>query len=227
MTEIDRGTLLDRQVVIIPRKLQYSDVLLVGAGMVGSWTALALARVVSNVHVWDYDKVEAENVGCQAYTGVQVGVPKVEALADLGVGLPIVPFNEKFPCPEMSEGEITSPLICSVDTIESRKEIAEWCQENSIPLFIDTRVIGEQVFLVVVDGTKGRTYKDYIKDLPKDEDVPDATCGMVGTAYVGMFTACQVLTTLCQWASDKPVPYLRGWDVRFSSEYSRKETVRG
>jgi molybdopterin/thiamine biosynthesis adenylyltransferase len=221
---VDRGALHDRQVLLLPEKLRYSDAILVGAGMVGSWTALALARVVESLHVWDFDKVEVENVGCQAYNAIHVGRQKVDALAEIAFDPPIEPHDERFPPKKVKDIDLeNTPVICSVDSIKGRKEVAEWCRANKVPFMVDTRVLGDLSCIVV---TSPDTYDAYLKNLPKEDDVPNAPCGAVGTAYVGMHTAGQVVTTLSRWASENTIPYMRLWDVRFNTLINSKETAK-
>src|SRR3990170_3456674 len=60
---------------------------IIGAGSIGSWTALALLKLgCSDVTVYDYDNVEEQNVGSQIYKSADVGMPKTEALRNrLGI----------------------------------------------------------------------------------------------------------------------------------------------
>ena len=57
---------------------------IIGCGMHGSWTALALARLgVPSLRLWDGDTVSPANLDTQAYRTGDVGEPKSKALASL------------------------------------------------------------------------------------------------------------------------------------------------
>src|SRR5574339_840984 len=78
-----------RSSVLIPPETRILDVLVCGAGMVGSWTVAALGRMVNHVRVVDPDTVDLENVGVQLYTPVDVGRSKVASVQRYCSGLPV------------------------------------------------------------------------------------------------------------------------------------------
>lgn len=51
-----------------------------GAGGIGSWTALLLARTGANIEIHDHDIVDSTNMGGQLYSNQYIGIPKVEAI---------------------------------------------------------------------------------------------------------------------------------------------------
>lgn len=51
-----------------------------GAGGIGSWTALLLARTGANIEIHDHDHVDSTNMGGQLYGNQHIGIPKVEAI---------------------------------------------------------------------------------------------------------------------------------------------------
>src|ERR1035437_9086780 len=68
--------------LIDPEKLQM-PIAIIGAGSIGSWTALALLKLgCSDVTVFDFDKVEEHNIGSQIYTMADIGKDKTQALKD-------------------------------------------------------------------------------------------------------------------------------------------------
>jgi len=65
-----------------PEKFGDKPVHVIGVGATGSWTAYLLAKMgVTNLHLWDFDHVEAHNLPNQLFRLQDVGKPKVEALA--------------------------------------------------------------------------------------------------------------------------------------------------
>lgn len=180
-----------RQEGIIARELREADVHVVGVGMLGSWTALALARCARSVHVWDFDVVEEANVGCQAYIVMDVGAPKVDMLANMARGLPVLPHHERFPLDRVNYERI---MVSAVDSFTARKELAMYTLEHpGLDLFVDTRAMGELAVTCIVPRAE---LEDYIANLPTDESAPDAPCGFQGTAYTGMLVAARTVSQI-------------------------------
>ena len=154
----------DRQARILHPRVPGLTVLIAGAGMVGSWTALALVRAVGAVHVWDDDVIEGVNVGVQAYDGTHIGMPKADALSLLATDPPITGHVGRFPDADF---ELDSPydtvVVCAVDSMAGRKEIAEWSRDHGIGLFIETGVQAELV--VVKTAITPEDYERYLTTL--------------------------------------------------------------
>jgi tRNA A37 threonylcarbamoyladenosine dehydratase len=72
-----------RQIDIIKAKDLTPPIHIIGAGGIGSWTALTLAKVgCSNITVYDNDIVEDHNIASQFYKESQLGMSKVKALRE-------------------------------------------------------------------------------------------------------------------------------------------------
>ena len=66
---------LTRQLDLIPIAVLGTRITIIGAGAVGGWTSLALAKMgFSNITVFDYDVVEVENLNCQLYGPKHLGM---------------------------------------------------------------------------------------------------------------------------------------------------------
>ncbi len=208
-----RLAVINRQERILDPRMNDLTVLIAGAGMVGSWAALALVRAVGGgVHVWDNDTVEDVNVGVQAYDGTAVGMPKVDALARMGMEPPITPHNGLFP--EFEAADLMLELVpenvvvlCAVDSMAGRRKIAEWSRDNGVGLFIETGVKAELV--VVKTAVTPEDYERYLAGLPGDNEVEDAQCGLKGTAYAGMSLASQIVPLVNGWCKGDRLPRMR------------------
>lgn len=121
-----------------------SKITVVGAGGIGSVTALCLAKMgFQNIEVIDYDEVDEVNIGSQLYRIKDVGRPKVEALAEQILeysGTKIKATQQKTD----GNGLLTGILVLAVDSIDVRKEIAE---NATFEYMIDGRM-GGQVFSI-------------------------------------------------------------------------------
>lgn len=199
---------LDRQGELVSSRLQEMEIIVAGAGMVGGWLVPILTRTGALVKVYDFDKVGVENLQCQPYRREDVGLSKVSAVGRLCTSAEVViRVEERFP-PEES---IRTPdvVISCVDSMAGRREIAEWCRERDVSLFLDARVLGEIAAVLSVTEKKG--YGEYLKELPRDEDVPDAPCGARGTAYSGVAVASKMVGFVNNWAREIRVPRKIVW----------------
>lgn len=100
---------------------------IVGCGSVGSALAVMLVRCgVTKLTLWDFDNVEAKNVANQAFSGADIGRPKVEALRDILVGINPDAAEDIRLQPKGWQGEtMTGYLFLAVDSIEIRRAIVE------------------------------------------------------------------------------------------------------
>ncbi len=210
MSQLLPGAVASRQSQIILPGARDATVVIAGAGMLGSWTAHALARMVAKVTMFDgADMVEDVNTGNQAYNGMHVGMGKGEVLSASLYGLPIEAVAEKFP-PQPSPGEWASwkaggvdpcynVVVSCVDDLAARKEIAAWAFDTHADLFIDTRAQGETaaVLCVPLNKENGEDRIDaFVRAVPREDTVDDVACGMTGTAFVGMWVAQRVAMSI-------------------------------
>lgn len=201
---------------IVPANVQSTSAVIAGAGMTGSWTALALARMIGRVDIWDFDNIEAENVGVQAYTELDIGDNKARTVARLGFGLPIHAHAERF---EDCNHAVPHPtfVIACVDSIPARQLVAQWAYDATAHYFIDTRVLGEIAHIqVVAHGDE----LGYIQALPNEDEITHARCGAKGTAYAGMWVASQVCALVNRIGKGLPLPKPLTWHVGMNEQIS-------
>jgi molybdopterin/thiamine biosynthesis adenylyltransferase len=75
---------LTRQLDIIPVDVLGEPITIIGAGAIGSFTALSLVKMgFGNIRVFDFDTVDVVNLNSQFYRFKDIGKLKVRALADL------------------------------------------------------------------------------------------------------------------------------------------------
>lgn len=238
MTDIDQRFV--RQSLLIPDKMRSADVLLIGAGMIGSWTAHSLARTVGRVLCFDGDKVSRENIGTQAYTSLDVGQYKSVNLGDFGLqGLPFDAHMSMFdPTHDESTGEMHPTLgelgiesdrprivVSAVDNMHSRWLIARWAGRYA-DLFVDGRVHGNVAAVYTVQPGRGDIER-YMSEIERDGPPPKALCGAEGTAYVGMWVASTITATINRWARGLPVPFSVVHDVLMGQDLSTVGTAEG
>lgn len=233
-TELEHARHARHEGLITP-ELRASTVFLIGAGMLGSFTAVALTKTGARTHVWDFDKVEPPNLGNQIYTTDNLGTNKAEALMDYVESIDV--HLEKFTLdrtPERnSEYQWARPedphdapliLISAVDSFAMRKALAEYAHAHRFDLFVDTRALGE----IAVTGCVPRPLIErYIHELPDDAAAPDAPCGFEGAAYTGMLVGARTVAQINAFFRGFPVPYLRTEDMATGMELSAERLKGG
>jgi hypothetical protein len=232
-------TRYERQTLLIPQGMKNATVVLVGLGMLGSWTAHVLARTCGRVIGIDFDEVGDENLGTQAYNKFDLGMAKSSAMFSNLYGLPFAGKNESFngrktPA-ELNIIAAGTPLVVvsAVDSFEGRRMVAEWAAKYA-DLFIDTRAHGTVgvVMTVPVDSDPlvalARPLADqvigvYLAGLESDDTAPAPACGAEGTAFVGMWVAQCVASTLVRYFKGLPVPYKVVYDAGMALELARED----
>lgn len=150
-------------------------VAIVGAGAVGSFTALLLAKMgVGSIKVWDGDTVELYNIPNQFHSEKSIGKNKTESLKELlidmaGVEIESEPYVIIKESPISFDADI---VILAVDSIEARKMIWEQFIKNKfgIKLLLDPRMGGESYRAYALRPTDTLAQSKYEATLYEKED---------------------------------------------------------
>lgn len=104
---------------------------IIGCGAIGSHVAEQLTRIgCTNIHLWDFDYVEAKNVTNQMFMDSDIGKEKVDAVADM-----MKAINSEIIVIKHPKG-ITPPYVVNgyvflcVDNIDLRREIVNANKNN-------------------------------------------------------------------------------------------------
>jgi len=169
---------LQRQWDLIPKEVYGATITIIGAGAVGSWTALALAKMgFTNLSVWDNDDVSVENMNNQFYPISAIGRKKVVALQEMVehfTGAKISVNPERYGNQELS----TDLVISAVDSMEVRKTIFNRLG-YSVKWFIDPRMGAENI-LVYTFKPRDPSYLD---SWYSDNDSVHERCTAKSTIY--------------------------------------------
>jgi glutamyl-tRNA reductase len=116
---------------------------IIGCGAVGSTIAELLARTgLTNITLYDFDRVESHNIANQMFTADDIGKLKCDALKEMMVR--INPEAEKHitTVPEGYTGQrISGYVFLAVDNIDLRREICEKNLQNRyIKAVFDVRI---------------------------------------------------------------------------------------
>lgn len=168
-------------------------VIIGGAGGIGSWITLFLSRIGYKVRLYDFDSFEEHNMGGQFVTKKYIGTSKVNALSELITdfgGRQINTYNERF---TYDNGMSSSYMIAAFDNMEARKVMFEkWFtynseMENKDALFIDGRLLMEQMQILCVTPENTKAYRE--KHLFDDSEVADEVCTLKQTSHSAAMVA--------------------------------------
>lgn len=193
MTTDFRPEFLIRQSDLLPSTKLAVKINIIGAGAIGSHTAMALARMgLGNITVYDYDVVDEMNMNNQGYDIADIGRPKVEVLKEKikkAIGFDINIRKEAY-----DKQTLTGIVISCVDSMTSREAI--WKGAVTADFFIDGRMGAEYARLFVMHPVlDARTYP---KTITPDEEAVREPC----TAKSTIYTAYLLSGMICKAVKD-------------------------
>lgn len=189
-----REAALTRQIDFIPMNKLGAEIVIVGAGAIGSWVALSLAKMgLVDITVWDHDEVSIVNMNCQFYPLDSIGKPKVQALQEMVhrfTGTKINAVNKKY------EGEALSGIVINaLDNMATRSLIFKE-RSPMIRWIVDPRMSLEQASLNVCDLHSLESIKQYEKSLYSDDAAIQERCTAKSTIYTANLIAGLVSKTV-------------------------------
>ncbi len=166
-----------RQKNLVDANIFKTPVAIIGAGGIGSFTALTLAKMgFMYITVYDGDTVEEHNLPNQFYRHEDIGRFKVTALANL-----IETFEKdlhiaSIPGYWTQRHKLKGLVIMAVDSMQTREEIY-WSikDQPSVIGFIDGRMGGQQAEVYSVMRGKA-DFAYYESRLWKDSEVDPIRC---------------------------------------------------
>ena len=175
---------------------QEENIIIGGAGGIGSWTSLLLSRAGFKPIVYDFDVLEEHNIGGQMYPKKLIGKNKVEALQQVIKEYSddvITTFNEKVTPDTISHKFV----ISAFDNMEARKNMFNsWVALYGLDpeaIFIDGRLTAEQMWIYCVRGGDALRIADYAELLFDDSEIPDAPCTMKQTSHAAAMIASHIV----------------------------------
>lgn len=210
---INKNEHLTRQFDLIPEEVMGLPITIIGAGAIGGWTALSLAKMgFLNLSVIDFDTIEIENMNSQFYRMKDIGKKKVLALQEL-----IQEFTD-FKIHVTNDRYIKSQhkgiTICAVDSMDVRKEA--WLAHKKFfasELFIDPRMGAETALLYAMDPNNEKDIVAYEKTLYSDDEAIQERCTAKATIYTANLLAGMVVKTVKDYAVKKEYPRTLTWDI--------------
>lgn len=186
------------QSIFSPEAFGDTRIDVIGAGATGSYIVLQLAKLgIRNIHVWDFDVIEAHNLANQLYGPKHIGMAKVDALRLLVhemSGVEITAHNERVEANTEIEGKYVFLLV---DSIEARKEIGEECLSLNMTtkFVVETRMGVELCNVETFNPQIPSEFDKWFANLPDEAVVETSACG---TAITVGATA-QIVVGLAIW----------------------------
>lgn len=206
-------TYLTRQSDLIKDEQRNKSITIVGAGAIGSFTALALAKMgFTNITVYDFDTVEPENMNCQFFPTFAIGQPKATALQQMiqtFTGAEITVHNRAVTEDDVITGDY---LICAVDSMEVRTMLFEDCW--STKWLIDPRMGAEYASMRVLNQDFPQSDHDaYNKSLYSDDEAVQERCTAKATMYTVLLIAGQIAKAVKDTATDNDFVESLEWNI--------------
>lgn len=221
--------------IVAHERLQNFPITLVGVGSVGSFTALALAKMgITQLRVFDYDRIEDHNLPNQFYKTANVGGYKVDSLYSIVrefTGIYIGVNREAYISQRLDRNVIVCP-----DTMESRRQTWEQWLAQGGEVFIDARMGGEMAHVFVVRRkTHPQDVTWYQSTLVSDNEVKELPCSERTIIYCVMMIAsiiCRSVKAIVNGEQEYPREIVYGMRSMISmtdtgTEAKKMEMARG
>ncbi len=194
MSASDRTVRFRRQLDLLPLDACNAPVTIIGAGAVGSFTTLTLAKMgMTDLTVFDDDVVDAHNLPTQFFRAEDLGKLKVDALADLvrafeGTEIRTVPRR-------FDGGSLSGIVVGAVDSMASRAAVWESFRFNpAVRLFIDARMGGLVSIVRPVRPCDAGDARRYERTLHSDDEAAPEPC----SARAILFTVLAIASTVAR-----------------------------
>ncbi len=202
--------------VFDPDAFEHRRVDVIGCGALGSRVILSLAKLgITNIHAWDFDKVEAHNIANQAFGNHHIGQLKTDAVKELvkrDTGTEITVHNEKVDGKQRL-GEFVFVLP---DTMGSRDEI--WKKgikfKPYVRVMFEARMGADTGRVYTINPMDPAHIKTYEATLYKDEETEVSACGSSTT--VG--PTAELLSGLIVWQFIRWFAWSQGGDASVDTE---------
>lgn len=205
--------------------------LIVGAGGIGSWTSLFLARQGHTLWLVDHDNFEVVNMGGQLVDNKAIGSNKAENVrrlcSQLCGGTTHISYEPSQWTPEDPYGNVMdNNVICAVDNMKVRLQLLEaWYKYQTdkpvrdpkeVNVFIDGQLEAETAIIRIVNSKSD--YERYKREWVSDEELPGGQCSFRATTHNAAMIAAQITAVFNNLVTNK----VEGEEIRevpFKIEY--------
>lgn len=193
-----------------------TKIIIVGAGGIGSWTALLLKKIGYDVVIIDDDIVESFNLAGQFFKISDINLPKVDALYNNikdFTNETVTKVNKKLVATDIITPDNQKPfrIISAVDNMETRTMLYEqWSnyvndlsfeiKEQSF--FIDGRLSAEMYLRYAFTGNDLKSIEDYKTTLLKDDEYGEGVCSFKQTTHIATMLSSEITVACTNFISN-------------------------
>jgi len=203
---------LIRQADLIPKDVLGTQITIIGAGAIGSWVCLSLAKMgFGYIRVYDYDTVDIENMNCQFYRFDDIGKKKIDALRDMVyefTKVTIMGIDDKYT--NQKHGGI---IISALDNMKARRDVFEAHKASLADYIIDPRMGGEFATMYIIDPADEKDRAHYEKTLHSDEEAVHERCTAKATMYTANLLGGLVAKAVKDIVTNAPYTRTVQWDI--------------
>jgi len=199
-----------QQAIVDDAKLASLHVTLIGAGGIGSPTALCLAKMgVQDLTVYDPDTVEDHNIPSQLYRLADIGKPKVDSLWEVVAAfanIALTPMGERFE--SQPSFHLSGLVISAVDSMATRQEI--WRRVASSPdveYYIEARMGSETGIVYALNPWEHEAVRAYEETLYEDSEALQLPCTARAIIYNVFGIAALIANAVKRLAMGQEIPF--------------------
>jgi len=187
-------------------KLANLQVTLIGAGSIGSTTALWLSKMgLQHLRIFDADTVEQHNWSNQMFRATDIGKFKVEALAEVLKELAEVEVEAHIE--DYVDQPLTEVVISGVDSMASRKAIWKSVRSNpDVKLYLDARMGLETLVVYAVHPQIREERQAYVKSLYSDESATQEPCTARTICYTPLMASSILCSMVKRFVNGEQIP---------------------
>jgi tRNA A37 threonylcarbamoyladenosine dehydratase len=203
---------------LIPTANLNRKITIIGAGAIGSFTALQLAKMgVQQIAVYDFDDVSIENMNGQFYRFKDIGTKKVKALQSLVydfTNVMITPNEAKLDAKNLPL--LSGIVLLAVDSMDARKELFNAIAENCpmVTHVIDTRMGAEDALMYVMQPQLQKDRDTYGKTLYTNAEAVQERCTAKATIYTANLLSGHAVKATKNILCDEQYPRITMWSIR-------------
>jgi tRNA A37 threonylcarbamoyladenosine dehydratase len=175
---------LSRQSDLVEAEALEVPVTMIGCGGIGSFSALALAKMgCVHLTIYDDDRVEEHNIPNQLYRPGDIGQLKVLCLAEIIKSFTGTGIDAR---PERAQGQRLQGIVVSgVDSMDARRRIWERSirYKAGVAAYIDGRMGAEVVRLYTARPADPDHVRWYERTLYSDDEALQVPCSAQAIAY--------------------------------------------
>lgn len=196
-----------RQTEIFDPIKQSHQIVIFGAGSIGSFAALNLAKIgFNNIVVYDFDIIENYNLPNQFYRFQDIGKFKVDALKEIikeFTNVEIETRNEKVDYKTKLNLSLNNLYILTFDTLESRKLVYDKLR-NFNNYLLDVRMGGEEWNIITTEMNDSDDLRIHDKEF---EITPtELRCGEKSIIYSVLNISSEVCNLVKKISLNQKIP---------------------